>query len=535
MSTVLAFPPKIERALAARTTLEPPERDAFVAALRECGRQDAPFIVERLHALMAVEAHFQTLILYDPIEFLRRPPPASRADREFVLGVQRIFVEAANGLQRFLRRRADWASSDDEGRELVLRTSGLALHAIHGFMKWGYFIDEPVRPAPWRQVHSIYLLAEQEGLAQIPLLLHPAQPSHKPTLQSLYLRPLVLELLNTGNLSPIQVEIVDGWLASWCADYRLDAAYDPRAHRSFVDPASSEGMQLVRPDARPDGARYLRMEALRAQTDEVRAGLRHGRLYAGQGAGSVFPVEQHIALLAAIEKLQHALLPGSAQHIDERRHFEDREVDLALGTGTVLQMVAAAPIEPGPPAPAHPVSAESIEITPAGLSRREVLPAEGQVGAAVEEGVERWRVHDLSRHGFGLVADRQAAERVPLNGLVALRNQETGAWMVATAVRKLPNRTHGETLVGLEVLCHRPIAVELKAPEPAACIPALYLPGRDANGKLDAIILRIDDFDTARAFVLRAGEAEYRIRMNRIIRKGTDWIKARFEISSKKG
>jgi hypothetical protein len=122
---------------------------------------------------------------------------------------------------------------------------------------------------------------------------------------------------------------------------------------------------------------------------------------------------------------------------------------------------------------------------------------------------------------------------VSLNGLVALRNQTSGGWIVGTIVRKLANRVRGEMLLGVEVLAFRPIAVELAPAAGGEARQALYLPGLDTNGKLDSILVRSGDFAADNTFVLAVGPASYRIRLNRIIRKGSDWIKTRFEIESK--
>ena len=55
----------------------------------------------------------------------------------------------------------------------------------------------------------------------------------------------------------------------------------------------------------------------------------------------------------------------------------------------------------------------------------------------------------------------------------------------------------------------------------------------DTNGKADALIVRAADFGRGNAFVLEAGGARYRIRLNRIIKKGAEWVLSRFEIASK--
>jgi hypothetical protein len=535
LATVLAYPADVEMVVALKTVRDATARAHFLAGMREYGKDGAEFTLERLQYLMAIEEHFQALLLYDQIDFLREPPPISEADREFALGIQRICLEAANGFQRFLRNRNAWATSR-ENLDTMFRATGLALNAIHSFVKWGYFLNEPGRAAPWKQLHALYLLADHDSYAQVPFVLHPTQPSFKPSVQSLYLRTLLLDLLNTGNLSKIQIEIADGWFSSWCNDYALDTEYSSRQHLFYVDVGSDSGMHLMRKDSHGESVRYMRADGLKAQIEEVQAGLRHGRLYAGYGAGAVFPVEQHVALLAIIEKLYQSIIASSENRIEERTHFEDREVDVTVGVDRVMSKVREAPSQQEPSAaPAFSLPAsETIELSPSGLSMVEpqaAAPAQAQPTGDPE--VERWRVQDLSSKGYGLIVDRALSDAVLLNGLIALKNHETGGWIVGSVVRKLANRVRGEMLVGVEVLSYRPIPVSLIPATGGAPTEALYLPGQDTNGKQDAFVVRAGEFTSSDGFVVRTGGSEYRIRLNRIIRKGADWIKARFEIEAK--
>ncbi len=293
-------------------------------------------------------------------------------------------------------------------------------------------------------------------------------------------------------------------------------------------------MHLMRKDSHGDSVRYVRVDGLKAQIEEVQLGLRHGRLYAGYGAGAVFPVEEHVALLAIIEKLYHSILAGSENRIEERTHFEDREVDVVIGIDRVMRKMRDAPSHATAPRPAAaPAAAETIELSPAGLSlvASEAAPVAKEEPAA-DPDIERWKVYDLSSKGYGLLVDRNAAELVLLNGLIALRNHESGGWIVGTIVRKLANRVRGEILVGIEVLAYRPIPVDLAPTSGGAALQGLYMPGLDTNGKLDSVIVRVADFRSDQSFAIK-GDAHYNVRMNRIIRKGADWIKARFEIESK--
>jgi hypothetical protein len=525
----------VERVLQAKTVRDATSRALFLSTIRELGKDGGEFTIERLQELMRVEEHFQALLLYDQIDFLRQPSNTSESDRDFALNIQRICLEAANAFQRFLRNRSAWATTR-EALDAMFRVTGLALNAIHSFVKWGYFLNEPGRATPWKQVHALYTLAETDTYAQVPFALHAAQPSFKPSVQSLYLRTLILDVLNTGNLSKVQIEIADGWFSSWCNDYSLDAEYSSRNHLFYVDLMSDSGMHLMRKDSHGDSMRYVRAEGLKAQIEEVQAGLRHGRLYAGYGAGAVFPVEEHVALLAIIEKLYHSILAGSENRIEERTHFEDREVDVTVGVERVLRKAREAPmIAASARATPEAGAAQTFEISPTGLSLvEEKAAAPGASDAeAADPDIERWRVYDLSSKGFGLLVDRAAAEQVMLNGVLALRNHQTGGWIIGTVVRKLANRARGEILIGVEVLSYRPIAVELAPATGGPGTPALYLPGLDANGKLDAILMRVNDFRADRHVIVKAGGHQYRVHLNRIIRKGSDWIKARFEIESK--
>src|SRR5258706_9474641 len=358
-----------QRVLALKTVREATSRAHFLSAIRDLGKDGGEFTLARLQQLMRVEEHFQALLLYDQIDFLRQPASASEGDRDFALNIQRICLEAANGFQRFLRNRNTWATTR-EALDTMFRVTGLALNAIHSFVKWGYFLNEPGRAAPWKQLHALYMLSEADGYAQVPFVLHPAQPSFKPSVQSLYLRTLILDILNTGNLSKIQIEIADGWFSSWCNDYSLDSEYSTRNHLFYVDLASDSGMHLMRKDSHGESMRYIRTDGLKAQIEEVQLGLRHGRLYAGYGAGAVFPVEEHVALLAIIEKLYHSILAGSENRIEERTHFEDREVDVVIGIDRVMRKMREAPSRATAPGSSAPETAatDTIELSPTGLS-----------------------------------------------------------------------------------------------------------------------------------------------------------------------
>jgi hypothetical protein len=203
---------------------------------------------------------------------------------------------------------------------------------------------------------------------------------------------------------------------------------------------------------------------------------------------------------------------------------------VTVGFSRVLRKVADGASAPAPvlaasePEPPE-LPALSLDAPPAEAAR----PQE----PADDPEIERWRVHDLSSKGYGLVVDRAVADTVLLNGLIALRNHQTGGWIVGHVVRKLANRLRGEMLIGVEVLGYKAVAVQLAPVKSGFATPALFLPGEDSTGKLDSIVLRAGEFTAENRYTLSVGGSAYRIRLNRIIKKGADWIKVRFEVESK--
>jgi hypothetical protein len=181
--------------------------------------------------------------------------------------------------------------------------------------------------------------------------------------------------------------------------------------------------------------------------------------------------------------------------------------------------------------PAAP-AAERVEISPSGLSLTAIEATPG-TPIVIDPDLQTWRVNDLSSNGYGLLVDRASADGVLLNGLIGIRDQENGGWIVGTVVRKLANRVRGEMLAGIEVLSYRPVRVTLEPAEAGASVEALFLPGAEPNGKADALLLRAADFRAGKVFGLVAAGTRYALRLNRVTRKGADWLKVRFEIDAK--
>lgn len=525
-----------ERASNITTLKDSGDRQALLAMVRELSKEVvemaaelAVIELERLEALVKLDEKFHLLLARDQLDFLRAMLVLD-SDMAFGRDVQLISLELARALQRYVKNRGAW-NTTRQTENLLIRAIGLAVHNVHTLIKWNYFLHEESAVPPWKQLHALYSLSESEGFALVPFLLRPQVANHRFTVQALYLRALMLSTLNSGNLSKSHIEIADGWYGAWCRDYRLEKSYTPEHHLFFVDLGQESGLRILMERNTGDHIRYVRADSLKSQIEEVQTGLRHGRLYSGYGYGASFPVAEHVTVLAAIEKLYESIIAGSENRIEARKRLEDREVDVVVGMEPVISLHSLG----NKPAPAQ----GQLALAP--ITGKHAALDDAATGEAK---VETWKMQDLSTKGYGLVVEREIAERVHLNGIIALKNQRRGTWVIGNVVRKLPKRERG-ILIGIEVLNYTPIPVRLmaqrmgttshgKLDKQRSILEGFYLPGMDKKGKQDALLLRADDFNSSHPFDLEVGSLRYVVRLNRIIKKGTDWLMARFEIESKR-
>lgn len=486
---------------------------AILSTLSVLGSRDGPFTSDKLIQLLAAQEHFATLLKAElPGYFASQHDESQRASSDaFAKQIQLVHSHFASAFQRYVMRKDDWRTTVDDDRLLRLAT-GNAIASFAALVKWSYFLHETLKGTSWSELHAMYYLAEQQGYHHQPLDLHGREAAYNPSIQALYLRALVLDIINPGSLTSAQIEVAEGWLSAWCLDYSLETQFQPRSHLIYVDLAEHAGFHLVNPAVQGDTIRYLRADALRGQIEEVKNELRQGRQYVGLGGSQEFPVEDHAALLSAIERLYNNILAKSGNRIAERTQVQDKVVEVVLGYEAVLAAMSG-----------NGASSGGLSLEP----------------AANEDTTERWQVHDFSTSGMGLLVDRATGDVVPLQTLIAVRAGDSKPWAIGSIVRKLTNRVQGQTLIGIELLANRALPVRLNrtaqtAPATPEFMEALYLPGKDTDGKRDFLVLRQSDFAARNAFEIASRGTHYRVRLNRAVKKGTDWIAMRFEVDNKR-
>ncbi len=491
------------------------QRAQIIAAFKSFSDLPAPISPERVKDLFALENALYPVIQSDKTWFFESLGRVEGV--QFSRDLHVLHSVTAKALRQLIDRRGEWSSSESD--PLLHRAMAFALFHLGASVKWCFYRHEPVKPTMWPDLHVIYRAAEQAGIAASPVALLDRESDQPTSVLALYLRALLLEVLNTGSLTMPQIEIADGWLAEWCPEYTLDQVYAPRSHAMVVDLDAMAGLQLVTGSAPKPGYRYIRLEGLKAQIEAVKSQLRNGQPYHGRATARHFAVEEHVALLGAAERLYTTILQASASRIEERTPV----------TGRMAEVVAG-------------FSNARSALLPKNADQAMEFSFETEVVQAVPA-APRWRLHDMSSKGVGLNVDRSTGEQTTVGEFMAIRVDGFSHFLAGVAVRKVTQRALGETLIGVEILSYRPLPVVLHRynhardlePDPhIAPIEAIYLPGRDPEGKADILALPAGDFGLKNVFKLSTRETNFRVRINRVLRKGRDWVGLRFEVIGKK-
>lgn len=477
------------------------QRAAVIGTIKAFAEAPAPIGASYIRDLIAFENKYHGSVQSDKKWFF-----AHSASVEGVQFARDMFVLhsfAARTLQRLVDRRGEWSQSD--GDPLLQQVVTYALYHHGAAIKWCFLRLEPVKPTVWPELHALYRFAESNGFATQSVTLFEGDAPYTPL--SRYLLALLLDLLNTGSLTMAQIEIADGWLADWTGDYQLDSEYQQRLHALFVDLDAMSGLKVMTGNAPLPSHRFLRVERLKDQVEAVRTELRAGRAFDGRGMPDLFPVEEHVTLLSTIERLYQTLLQASASRLEERTAAEGREADVRLGFADAQRAIG------------------------------------GDDAATGDPRWTRWKLHDMSSKGVGLLVDRVTGERIGIGQVLAVRPDGFTHWLLGVIVRKLTQRTLDETLLGVELLSYRPLPVTLHRyanardaePDPNMTpFAAMFLPGRDEDGKGDVLAVPAGDFGLKNVLSLAADGVQFRVRINRALRKGGDWIALRYEVIGRK-
>ena len=406
-------------------------------------------------------------------------------------------------------------------------------------------------PAKWIELHQTYLRACEMQCDRQAMALPAAGSAAQPwSVEQEYLYVLLVHQLNTGNLSPTEIDWASSQLRAWSR--RLSLEQIPKSMDGFfVDLAGREGMVRRTGNDRGSMLRYLDTSPLSEGMQRAINALRDAEM---TDQGPVAVVNQQ--RLGVLRKIQPMMSPSLLPEL--RR---DPRVTVAvsarvrIGLSRICQDLAAKATDEASSDPS--AGTEQIEVFPvAGAPRvkRKVQVEDDSLAASLSSWSDpMWEVKDRSVAGLRIAATGGIGQSLTLGALVAVRQSDVDGWLLGV-VRRLNKLSNEEVEAGVNIIAERMVAVTLAAKRRASedmgyvvdgldmstmgeRFEGLYLPPPSRPDKplaMKTVIVPTSEYQEGRNVLLTTAHSVYTVSMRHLVEQRPDWSWATIQIVEKK-
>ena len=319
--------------------------------------------------------------------------------------------------------------------------------------KLGLFRHESWIPGSWKVLHDAYrqALAKTDPGEPFGLGEH-TSTSERVSAEQEFIEILLLQRVNSGNLSIEEVECAATWLMTWAQRLKLEKA-PPTGDGFWLDLNRSEGLLGDRPPAASDGLLYLDVGPLHQQL-----GATIGRLSVQLGQPGLTSGTPELRAASEQLKLARRLDPLWRPHAEHRPRRGERKLE----KGTVVVAAGWTAIASAIPSPTTSGTAEGHrgysfdDATSVAVYGHVRSLAGDRFGTTVQRNPDRheWQMHDTSDSGVRIMSSTREAQKQQIGALLAVRADGDPRWQIGI-VRRLRRRTAEHTELGVEIVARQ--------------------------------------------------------------------------------
>ena len=508
--------------------------------IAELGRITGPtarLTPRRLSALFVIDSHAESLFRSLVAQYAEHASRSAKIERQ----LWSALFDLSQAFQTAFRAYEHVAlDNEHSGRWQQLLPELVCRQIVHlgRDAKARLYRYESWIPGKWAELHQLMALATARQFERSPVNLVADRPAT--TIEQQYLMIVMLQLLDTGNLTPRQIEHVWSELDGWCASLRL--SLEPKTLASFfVDLASREGMKRRSSNA-------LEGSVLFVDTQPFHALLMQQQVAVEQ-AIRVKPRGEETTRLSA----ELCLLRRFAAKVDPELKLLARHGERAVATGNIDAIVGLTKIagylreedrDPNFQLYAGKSFGGSIELAVFGRVRNESDRrnelARHRLAQYTAPGGP-WEIKDVSQTGFRLIAPMKAASDLPIGTLVATRPQHGSQWTLGI-VRRMRRHTSERTEIGLEIVASTLAGVDLVEQRRSSgtdylvdgeegvingrSFVALFLTLKKSEGGhgVQSLIVPAGEYQTGKRLTLVTSKSIYRVVLGGSIEQQGEWV-----------
>ena len=398
-------------------------------------------------------------------------------------------------------------------------------------------------PAKWAELHALFTLACSRQIDRQQVVM--GTGGSTTTIEHEFLIVLLLQLMNSGNMTARHLEWVAGELDEWCAPLRL--TLEASSVTSFyIDLAAREGFRRRTPGPLEGRVLFLDTRPLHALLMQ-----------------NVIVLEQKIKGQPLSDRTprrneQLALMTKLASQVDpEFKPFARRgersaaagSVDAIVGFAKICAYLKEEEREPIPLLEPGKSFGGTMELAVFGHMRnqrdRRIDISRRRLAMYAAPGGP-WEIKDASQTGFRLIAPMSAANAITLGTLSAIRPHGQTLWTLGI-VRRMRRLTTDRAELGLQVIANTLVGVDLVEQRKHADNDysvdgeqttingrtfqglLLALRKRETDAGVQSLIVPAVEFQPANRLKLMTAKSINPIRYGRLIEQQPDWVWATVE------
>jgi len=403
-------------------------------------------------------------------------------------------------------------------------------------------------PGKWMDLHRTYLRATELSVDRVPALLTGAGPNATSwTAEQEYLNVLLIHQLNTGNLSPSQLDWACSQLRAWSRKLAVEAV--PRSPEGFfVDLAGRAG--LVRRTGNDAGSmlRYLDTTPLAESLERAVAALRSSE---ATDSGPAAPINQQRVNI--LEKVRPAVAPNVNNDLRKDPRIACRvAAKVRIGLHRISRELSTKDL--GEPAESVSEQIEVFAVSSSPRVRRRIPDEHDSLAASLSSFSDpMWQVKDRSVAGLRIAASGGIGQALALGALVGVRQSDLSDWVLGV-VRRLNKVSTEDAEAGVSIIAERVVPVVLHAKRDArdeqgivvngidvstigARFDGLYLPPPSRPDKplsVKTLIIPTAEYSEGRQLILHTGRSIYTVALRQLVEQRSEWSWAAIQIVEKK-
>jgi len=376
-----------------------------------------------------------------------------------------------------------------------------ALRTLTLQLKWGLLRYGPLDDRVWSDLGRIYLFAETQKVATLPVAIYPGQHGGG-TIQQEFLKALMLSVSSTDGLAPLNQEIAERIVAHFGGDFSMAAAADAAANYYF-DLAMRKPAARVMKNSEPSATtRYFGAGKALAGLVQMAMTVRdQNAVPSSINLGGVYEPELVLSVM------KHLTLYWSDK--PPARSSERRK------TATRMTVV-------------HGFKETYASVDPAGQ--------EDSLDFHQADGSESWIVENVSDGGFGAIIPQVKSDWVKVGCLLGLQTETSKFWG-AGVIRRISRNEFQQRRVGIQLLSKSVIPVTLTVSGHVSSFNAarggepgvLLSTAPDKNGEI-ALLLREGTYSQRQALEMNVRGKSYYLMPSKLDEGGEDFDLARFKV-----